>query len=70
MITAERAAFRPFPGAAAPHTPYVTTGDPVVVMERRANWVRALYMGGTRPVTGWLPAPEIAMAGDGPSSKQ
>jgi len=62
LVKAERAAFRSSPGAAAPHTPYVVEGDPLVVLERRGRWVRAQYLAGSRAVTGWLPISELELA--------
>ncbi len=66
LVTAPRAAFRPSPGAAAPRTPYVVEGDALAVLERRGDWVRARYTGAARPVTGWFPVGELALAADGP----
>jgi hypothetical protein len=63
LVRADRAAFRSSPGAPAPRTPYVVQGDPVAVLERRGPWVRARYAAGTRPVTGWLAAADLVLAG-------
>ncbi|MBP0494561.1 hypothetical protein [Roseomonas indoligenes] len=60
LVTARRAAFRPAPGAPAPRTPYVVEDDPVAVLERRGEWVRARYVAGERAVEGWLRAAELA----------
>ncbi|WP_338665763.1 hypothetical protein VQH23_11415 [Pararoseomonas sp. SCSIO 73927] len=60
LVTARRAVFRPAPGAPTPRTPYVVEGDAVAVLERRGEWVRARYVAGQRPVTGWLRASELA----------
>ncbi|MCR0985225.1 SH3 domain-containing protein [Roseomonas populi] len=60
LVTARRAAFRPSPGAPAPRTPYVVEGNAVAVLERQGEWVRARYVAGQRPVTGWLRAAELA----------
>lgn len=65
LVKAERAAFRPSPGAPAPRTPYVVEGDPVVVLEQRGSWVRARYVAGSRAVTGWLAASELELASAG-----
>jgi hypothetical protein len=63
LVRARRAAFRTAPGGPAPRTPYVVEGDPVAVLERRGDWVRARYVAGTRPVSGWLPASDLTIAG-------
>jgi len=68
LVTADRAAFRPSPGAPAPRTPYVVEGDPVAVLERRGGWARVRYVAGPRPITGWLPANQLAIAEDGPAA--
>lgn len=60
LVTARRAVFHPAPGAPPPRSPYIVSGDPVVVLERRGEWVRARYVAGTRPVTGWLRAADLA----------
>lgn len=36
--------------------------DPMAVLERRDGWVRALYRRGAKPVTGWLPEADLALA--------
>ena len=66
LVASQRAAFRSSPGLPAPRTPYVVEGDPVAVLERRGGWMRVSYVAGRRPVTGWLPADELATAEDGP----
>lgn len=70
LVTADRTAFRPSPGALAPRTPYVVEGNPVVLLERRGGWARARYVAGPRPVTGWLPVGELVMAEDGPAAEK
>lgn len=62
LVTAKRATFRPAPSAAAPRAPYLVAFDPVAILEQRDGWVRALYRGGAKPVTGWLPAGDLAIA--------
>lgn len=34
----------------------------MAVLERRDGWVRALYRGGAKPVTGWVPEADLALA--------
>ncbi|MBC9206209.1 hypothetical protein IBL26_05120 [Roseomonas aerophila] len=65
LVKADRAAFRPAPGAPAPRAPYVVEGDPLVVLEQRGSWVRARYVAGSRAVTGWLPISELELASPG-----
>ena len=59
IVSAGRAAFRPAPDAAAPRRPYVIENDPVVILARKGEWVRASYVGGRTPVTGWLRRDEL-----------
>ncbi len=61
LVTAEKAIFRSGPGASPPRSPYVVRLDPLVVLERRQGWVRASYLGGKTPITGWLPESDLAL---------
>jgi hypothetical protein len=61
LVTAKRAVFRTTPEATAPRTPYIVEYDPVVILERHDGWVRASYRGATKPITGWLPASDLAL---------
>lgn len=60
LVESPRAAFHPAPGASTPRAPYVVASDAVAVLERRGGWVRASFLGGRRPVTGWLRAADLA----------
>lgn len=61
LVTARRAVLRPEPGPVPRRGPYLVANDPVAVLERREGWVRVLYQGGQTPVTGWLPAADLAV---------
>jgi hypothetical protein len=63
MVSAKRAAFRPAPKARAPRKPYIVAYDPVVILECKGDWLRASYLGGDRPITGWLRRNELAAYG-------
>ena len=58
-VSVERAAFRPAPNAPAPRRPYIVENDPVVILARKGEWVRVTYIGGRKPVTGWLRRDEL-----------
>ncbi|WP_152536244.1 hypothetical protein [Mesorhizobium loti] len=59
MVSAEKVIFRSGPGAKPGRTPFVLRFDPVVVVARSGNWVKASYLGGDKPVTGWLDRSEL-----------
>ena len=59
IVSAEHAAFRSTPNAPAPRRPYVVEDDLVVILARKGEWVRASYLGGRKPVTGWLRRDEL-----------
>jgi hypothetical protein len=59
MVSAKKAVFRSEPSAKPGRTPFVVRFDPVVVLERRGDWIRASYVGGEKPVTGWLNRSEL-----------
>jgi len=61
LVTARRTALRPEPGPAPARAPYLVRFDPVAVLARRDGWVRARDLGKTAPVTGWLPAADLAV---------
>lgn len=60
MVAAKRSVFHREPGIPAPHAPFVVRFDPIVILDRRADWVRARYLGGAQPLTGWLRATDLA----------
>ncbi|MCP1547277.1 MULTISPECIES: hypothetical protein [Methylorubrum] len=62
LVTARRARFRPEPGPAPERGAYLVRHDPVAILERRDGWVRALYRRGAKPITGWLPEADLALA--------
>ncbi|TXN24047.1 hypothetical protein FV217_04565 [Methylobacterium sp. WL9] len=60
-MTTKRAVLRPEPGPAPKRGPYLVEYDPVALLERRDGWVRARYLGGTKTVSGWLPADDLVV---------
>ena len=61
LVTARRAELRREPGPAQKRAPYLVENDPVVILERKDGWVRALYIGAKSPTFGWLAADDLSV---------
>lgn len=61
LVTTRRAELRREPGPAQKRAPYLVENDPVVILERKDGWVRALYLGGKSPTNGWLAGEDLAV---------
>lgn len=63
LVTAERAILHRQPAATdGARTPYLVEWDAVAIIEQQGDWVQVEYVGGTRPVRGWLNRAELAVA--------
>ncbi|XYD11907.1 hypothetical protein R1A27_32610 (plasmid) [Methylobacterium sp. NMS12] len=60
LVTSRRASLRRNPTSVLERQPYLIAYDPVVILERRGDWVRVRYDGREPPVSGWLPAADLS----------
>lgn len=63
VVKAPKAYFYPSPGAAAHGRAYLVGGDGVGVRAAQGGWLQVDYVGGDKPVSGWLKASDLYPAG-------
>lgn len=54
VAKADKLYFYPSPGAAAHGRAYVVEGDGLGVRAKKGNWLQVDYVGGAKPVSGWV----------------
>ncbi len=59
LVHARRAVLHAAPAADTRHVPYLVAFDAVAVLARQPGWVQVRYLGGNKPVTGWLQAADL-----------
>jgi hypothetical protein len=63
VVKAAKAYFYPSPAAAAHGRAYIVQGDGVGVRAAQTGWLQVDYVGGDKPVSGWLKASDLYPAG-------
>jgi hypothetical protein len=59
VVKAAKAYFYPAPAAAAHGRAYIVQGDGVGVRAAQTGWLQVDYVGGDKPVSGWLKASDL-----------
>jgi len=61
LIRARKVVLNADPAPTTRRKPYLVGDDPVAILGRKGDWIKASYVAGEKPVTGWVKASDLDM---------